>query len=479
MPVSGAGQQSWLASEEHGGQKAHVPAYRKKWVLIVAAGLVVVVGAGAVLAWTLWPGYRALDFQSLDKSPAVTIPAAVKFSSNFADTTIVGDRVYYATEADEGVLGVVAAEADTGKKLWSGTDAGLATGWDQIVGLPDGLAAITDTDSGSDSKRLVVLDRKTGKARWQHTMKGNDGAVFVGGNAVVVDTAGKRLVALRVSNGGTAWELADPASDSSVVPALFTSSTSDDVSGPARVSGAPFAPDRGDDTRLLQVMGDRSARVIDAKDGTVLVEPKADIADADGAVAVHNGRVVVAEESGNTLRILAYDLDSLGNPKVLGQVAKEQRIQRMAPCGDDYVCWVETASFDEKTARVAGINVADGGKIWRVALPNAESLTPVGDNVLVNQSTQPAKATLVDATTGKVQWSGEGAGARLDGGNVLLFSRALSTSAEDPSLLGRHLGDDPVQLGPLSGVRTASCSWNTEAIACVADEDLRWQRIAK
>jgi outer membrane protein assembly factor BamB len=393
------------------------------------------------------------------------------------DTTIIGDRAYYATETDEGVLGVVAAEASSGKKLWVSTEAGLATGWDQIVGLPDGLVAITDVDSGSDTKRLVVLDRESGQARWQHSMKGSDSVVLAGGNAIFLDTDGKRLVAMRIGDGGKAWELADPGG-SSRVPALLSSSTTDDVSGPARVSGAPLAPDRDDDTRLLQVMGDRSARVIDARNGTVLTEPKADIADVDGAVVVHNGRVVVAEKSGETLRIMTYDLDGLANPKVIGQVGKDQRVERMSACGDDHVCWIETTSYDAKTSQVAGVNVADGGKIWRVAAPNAETLAAVGDNVLVNQGSQPARVMLVDATTGKAAWSGEGAGARLDGGNVLLFSRPLATSVEDPSLIGRHLGDKPVQLGPLTGVRTASCSWNTSAIACVADEDLRWQKIA-
>jgi molecular chaperone HscA len=229
---------------------------------------------------------------------------------------------------------------------------------------------------------------------------------------------------------------------------------------------------------LLQVMGDRSARVIDAKDGTVLVEPRPDIADRDGALVVHDGRLVVAESSGETLRILSYDLDGLANPKVLGQVGKDQRIEQMSSCGADHVCWIEKTGYDDKTARVAGMPVTEGAKIWRVPAPNAASLAAVGDHVLVNQGSQPARVMLIDATSGKTAWSGEGAGARLDGGNVLLFSRPLATSAEDPSLIGRHLGDKPVQLGPLTGVRTASCSWNTEAIACVADEDLRWQRIA-
>ena len=162
--------------------------------------------------------------------------------------------------------------------------------------------------------------------------------------------------------------------------------------------------------------------------------------------------------------------------RVIGQVDKDARVEHLTGCGDDHVCWTENTTYDAKNAQVAGANVAKGGKIWRVAVPGAETLAGVGDNVLATQAT--AQSTLIDSATGKAAWSVEGVGARLDGGNMLFFSRALTTTADDPSLAGRHLGDNLVQLGPLAGVRSASCSWNTEVIACIADKDLRWQRFA-
>lgn len=477
--MAGAPNEPWLASAEQAGGTERSPAYRRKWVLIGASALVVVVGAGAALAWAFWPGYRAIDFQPLGKTPAVTLDAATVFSSNLTDTVIVGDRVYYATENDDGTLGVVAAEADSGKQLWANTEAGVATGWEQIVGLPDGVAAITEVDSGSDQRRLVMLDGGSGKVRWQHTMAGSDSVRFSGPNAVFTDSNGKRLVAMRRSDGGKAWELPDPASDSSTVPVLHSSLTPDDLSGPARPSGAAFAADLDDDTRLLQVFADRSARVVDAEDGGVVVAPKAGIADTDGLISVTNNRVVAVETTGNTQRVLAFDLSTLDSPKVLGQAAAGAKITALASCGAEQVCWIESLAYDGKENKVAGVRVADGAKTWRVALPGAESIVPVGDNALVTQKDSSAtKVTFIDAAAGKVRWSADGAAGRLDGGNVLLFSRTLSTTPEDPSLAGRHLGDDPVQLGPMSGVRTASCSWNTEVIACVADKNLTWQRFA-
>jgi hypothetical protein len=73
-------------------------------------------------------------------------------------------------------------------------------------------------------------------------------------------------------------------------------------------------------------------------------------------------------------------------------------------------------------------------------------------------------------------WTYNGVAARLDGGNMLLFSSPLSTFVDDPSLSGRHLGDGEKPLGPLRDVRPASCSWTTSTIACVADKDFRLQR---
>jgi len=63
-------------------------------------------------------------------------------------------------------------------------------------------------------------------------------------------------------------------------------------------------------------------------------------------------------------------------------------------------------------------------------------------------------------------------------GNVLLFNKAMSAYPDDPSLWGQHLGDGAVPLGPLSGVRSATCAWDTSAIACVAETDFVLQSFA-
>jgi len=162
---------------------------------------------------------------------------------------------------------------------------------------------------------------------------------------------------------------------------------------------------------------------------------------------------------------------------VIGSIDADAEVKAIAPCGDDSACWIESKSYDGKANQVGGANVSKGAsKIWHASLPGADNLVPVGDNVLVGRdSTGAANVTLLNSA-GKAQWTADGQGARLDGGNVLVFSKALSTSVDDPSLTGQPVGGDPEPLGALSGVHPASCSWNTEVIACVAEKDLRLQR---
>jgi hypothetical protein len=108
---------------------------------------------------------------------------------------------------------------------------------------------------------------------------------------------------------------------------------------------------------------------------------------------------------------------------------------------------------------------------WHRKQTGVQRLVPVGDEVLAVQDS-PAQVTLLDAK-GKPTWTRAGAAARLDGGNLLLFSKALSTGIDDPSLAGEHLGDKEVQLGPLDDARPATCAWDTKVIACAGEKDFQ------
>jgi molecular chaperone HscA len=468
---------TWLASAQRPAD-APVKAYRKKWFWLVAAAVVVVLGAGATLTVMFWPGYRALDYRPLTESKQVVLAPAVPVSFGFSDTAMIGNRVYFASASDEGRLGVVAADADTGKEIWKNTNAGSADRWDGMVALPAGVAVFTDTDSTTSTSRMAVLGAQKGDLLWQRTLGDDDGVYFSGSIAVLVDRVAHRLVGLRLADGTVAWQKANPKTDSGTATAVYAATTSEDLTGPATLGGAAFQPDVDDDQRLVQISADRSVRVIDAATGEVVKEQRQPgIADTDAPVLAHDGRLIVGESNNNAQRILAYDLDELGEPDVLASLPTGVRASRLTPCGRDRVCWIETTTYDTKTTKVAGVDVTDGSGGWRTAVAGTDDLVPVGDHLLTSQSTSPPTAALLDAK-GKVAWTANGVAARLDGGNVLLFSKAPSTSADDPSVSGRHLGDGEQPLGPLRGVRSATCSWNTSVIACVAEDDFRLQRFA-
>jgi outer membrane protein assembly factor BamB len=464
-----------------------VPAYRKKWFWLVAAALVVVVGVGTTLAVLLWPGYPALDYRPLDASKPVTFAPAAPVSIGFQDTAIIGDRAYFASVSEdpadamsvsgEETLGVVAADTKSGERLWQSTKAGKAERWERMVALPQGLVVFTDTNSTTSKRRMAVLGAEKGDLLWQRTIDNDDGVLFSADVAVLVDRVENRLLGLALADGKQRWEQRNVRTDSGTSTSVVAATTPADLSGPAGVSGVAFSPDLTDDTRIVQVAGDKSFRVIDAENGDVLVPPRQGVAAPSDEMIAHNGRFIVRESTGGTQRLLAYDLTATGEPDVLFSAPANVQISELTACGDDRVCWIETTGFEIKTTQVAGLNVAEGDGVRRRAVPNADSLAPVGEHVLATQSTSPSAVSLIDPD-GKQVWNVPGRAARLDGGNLLRFNQGLSTTPDNPALHGEHLGDDAVPLGALNGVRSATCSWNTSVIACMADETFMVQRFA-
>ena len=85
--------------------------------------------------------------------------------------------------------------------------------------------------------------------------------------------------------------------------------------------------------------------------------------------------------------------------------------------------------------------------------------------------------SLLDAK-GKIVWTRGGVAGRLDAGNLLLFSKSLSTGPDGPSVTGQHLGDGVKPVGALSDIRTSSCAWSTTTLACVGDKDFELIKFA-
>ncbi|WP_250028257.1 Hsp70 family protein [Paractinoplanes maris] len=477
FPGSGAGSGSqgtfgppsaepWLASDTPQPAPEPTPARpnrRRRWVIAAAAATVVVVAAGAVLTWVLWPRFPALDYQNLSDPTHVT--PAVPIGSAWKDAVVRDDRAYLGSaDYDTGKAGVVAIDTGAGKPAWSNPDVGTAKRWQSMVALPDGVALFSETDYDTDSRQLIVLGDDRGEKRWERTLGDNDLVFFAGDHAVIADRAGKQLVGLDLARGRQEWQIPDP--EGVTAPALVAVTTPADLSGPASPAGRPLSPDFGDDPRLVQVSADRTARVIDADSGEVLAS-RANVARPDDEMIAHNGRLIV-RGSEDIHRIVAYDLGRLdGDTIAYTARSATARLTGLAPCGDDRVCLIEGTGSGDDNAKVVAVDVTEGRRVWEAQAPDADTVIPVGEAVLVSYSTT---TRLIDSDGHEI-WTRQAAAVRLDAANVLEFSKPLAGYADDPAVAGRHLGDDAVQLGPLADVQTDTCSWNTTHLACATAKD--------
>jgi molecular chaperone HscA len=486
-PVSGAatppGAESWLASKHpdpgaagEPGARAKLPAYQRKVVWIVAAATAVVLGAAATVVALFWPGYPALDYEPL--ADLHRIKPAVPVSSAFSAAALRDGRAYFASADDTNTLGVVAAATDTGKTDWTSTAAGSANRWEFFFTIPDAVVAVTGIDSITGQRRVVLLDAADGKKLWERAMDGYDNVIFAGDRVVLIDRREGRLLGLDPRTGKGLWEKRNPKSEyGQTTTQVVAVTTEDDFAGPAGTDGVAFAEPFDDDKRIVQIGADDSAQVRDADSGDVVAGPRQSVAQTDDKVIAHNGRLIVAEST-DAHRLFAYDLKKL-EPKLLyTPPSTNSRLEHLTPCGADRICLIETTGSDAKTAQVVAIDAAEGGVVWRRAVADAEDLVAVGEAVLVPRNTSPAQVSLV-ASDGRIAWTRAGAAGRLDAGNTLQFSKALSASADDPALAGEHVGDKAVPLGSLADVRSSTCAWDTSHLACVADADFVIQRFVE
>ncbi|MCU7727216.1 PQQ-binding-like beta-propeller repeat protein [Actinoplanes sp. KI2] len=443
---------------------------KRSYLWIVATAVTIALAGG--VTWYFWPGDRALDYQPLSEPRRIT--PIVPVSSDWSDAEILGGRAYFASsDSKSGNVGVVAIGVGDTKPVWTSMKAGQAERWKTMIALPEGVALISDPQGVDSTRRLAVLGAKDGALLWDRTLNSGDDVLFAGETAVVADRKGKRLVGVRLRDGAERWSRADPTSaygDTNVVAVT----TPKDLDGPATVFGRPFEPDFADDPRIVQIGADKSARVIDANSGKILTE-RQNVAESNDEVVAHNGRLIVLE-SGDQ-QIVSYDLKKFGEPKVLYTVqTPDTKMSDVTACGDDRVCFDEEVGYDGKSATVVALDVAEGKQLWRYRLSDVQKIVPVGEALLV--TTTAPNTTLLDAKGGKV-WTHTGEAARLDGGNLLEFSKPLSRSPEETALYGRHLGDEAVPLGSFDDVRADTCSWDRAMLACVGDTDFELLRFAK
>ncbi|MDI6103858.1 PQQ-binding-like beta-propeller repeat protein [Actinoplanes sp. NEAU-A12] len=418
-----------------------------------AAVVVAIVAAAAVI---FWPGHPALDYHPLKQVERIT--PLVPISSTFADTEVLGERAYFASVNDTGRLHVVAADTGDGRVFWESDQAGQATSWKSMYALPSALVLISGTDSATSTSRVVVLDAiYDGKVLWEKRLGANDDIYLSSKIMVWVNREADKLIGLGTADGLEKWSLDDP--DASTIHLI---TTPDDLNGPAGDNGRIFAPDTDDDQRFVQIDSDRTATVRDLNTGNAL-RKRPGVAGTSDKVVAHDGRLYVLEP-GTTKRIFSYDLGSLesSQPVTLHTASSTEDIKSLTPCGK-LLCFVLTKGYDRKT----DVIMAVGEEPWQKPQPEVEALVPVGDNGLLAVGDE-GTALLVD---GKEAWYNLGVAVRLDAGNVLRFSRGLSSSVDDRGLSGAHVGEKPVDLGVLEDVRSETCSWSTSAVTCATETE--------
>jgi molecular chaperone HscA len=376
----------------------------------------------------------------------------------------------------DGRLMVMAVDT-TGKRLWKEwrPTAATAEEWAGIVALPDGVALFADASADSTPRDMVVLDG-SGEQRWVLTMRGDDAVYFTAKTAVWLDRTSNRLVGLRLHDRWQEWSRDNPRNKyGDARTAVLPVRSGEAVSGPAYLDGTPRAPWEGEAHRLVQIGADRSVRVIDMDSGTF--RSRAAVADTDEPVVARDDRLYVVEDN-EGLRLLSYDLDSLGEPATLYTSGDEgSRARSLVTCGEHRACLLEVPDAGPEGTKV--VVATEGKKARSWAAPNAETLVPLGEHLLARQDSPKSTVTLFDPDgTAKLR-DREGVAARLDAGNLLLFGNAPSSSEGDRSLAGMAVGEaEPVPMGDLKDVRSGSCSWNTQVIACGAEKDFVLYRFA-
>lgn len=439
---------TWTITQEPAPRR---PRRRGPLIGGVTAAVVIVIAA-VTAAVLLRPAHPALDYHRVEQVGRIT--PQVPLAGGFNDVEVLGDRIYLAGVDTNGDLRVLAA--DPGPR-WETTAAGRAPSWRAMRVTPAAVVLFSGPDSATSTSRVVALDAGDGRLLWEKRV-GYDDDVQVGADTVLwSDRTGRRLVGLALGDGTEKWS--QPDEDSTT---LHPVGSPDDLTGPADPTGRAVTPAF---TTFVQLDANRTVTVRDLDTGRAL-QTRENVASPSSDVVAHDGRLIVVEP-GTPKRIFEYDLAKLATePKSLHTVGSAEDVDGLAPCGEQ-LCFLRTTGYDRSTSEI----VAVGGTGWTLAVPETETLVPVGENGLLAIGDE-GTTLIVDRK--KVWTLDGGVAARLDGGNVLRFSEEPSTAAGNRVLSGFHLGDeagDIEEMGEIRDVRSESCAWNTSLIACATAGD--------
>lgn len=392
-------------------------------------------------------------------------------------TTVAGDRAYLGHVRQDDRFELIAADLKTGKELWRKQTSVVSEYWLGLRPVSDGVLVLADV-LDSDAPRKMVMFDASGKELWNADFLGVDMLYYFDTTIVRIEQREKRVVGIDLRSGAQRWVLPwltdeDGNSNSTFLPVA----TSEDLAGPASVSGRPWSPNYGDDQRIIEIGVDRTARVINAKSGSEL-KRRSNVADPRDMALGYDGQLYVADSEAG-FRVRAYDLKTMAEPaNIYTAPGKDRLVKQLVPCGKGRVCVLETVQSDAKTTELVAVDAEKTGEIWRKGVPDALFAVPVGKHVLVLLGGDTS--SVLFGPEGNQLLKRDGFAVRLNSGNLLWFADELNDTLTDISVAGVQADKGSVkELGLLKGVRPASCSWNDTTVVCSGDSAFYIRRFAE
>jgi hypothetical protein len=439
-------------------------------VVAVAAGTAVMAVAAfvTVLAWpaTTDPD-RPLAFHGLQWVGAVELGDDLDPTGKL--TQVHDGSIYVAGQQGDQLM-VTAAILSSGEPRWQQPLRDL-TGLETLRGLTvvDDAVVLFGDPYPSGEAAVVVLNAGTGAQRWRRTHHDGDGWYTEGDLLTLADRQQHRLRGLDLASGREAWGVPFPGQENAAVIGV---TVDQDLAGPSPLwSNYPVRHDH----RLVLVGADRSARVLDARDGEVITQ-HTNVAAPGDWIETDGDRLFVAGTAGG-YQLFSYDLANLSaTPRVLYTAADSQRsLAAWSRCGEDRMCLLESGS---DPAEVVAVDVGAAGERWRQDAGGAERLLPAG-SALVAVGGDPGTVGL-DRDGGRL-FERPGRVARINAGNLLFFTpgSGWDVATADLGVAGYAVADRTfTELGQVRGVWAPGCSWDTRHLVCPTGQGAEIWRFA-
>ncbi|MEU7865324.1 Hsp70 family protein [Dactylosporangium sp. NPDC049140] len=422
------------------------------------AAVVVLALVGAGVYWFFFRDkINAIEFKTVASAGSLDLNDKLDYPA----TATLGSKTYALYIADKNVH-LVAYDLDDRKKLWQYDLVDDNYRW-SILPSSAGIILIGTGGAGT----LVMLNT-SGKERTKQQFTTTDSVVFLDSVWLWHSTKLKKTNAYGW-DGTNKWTLDDDEKGTSVLGPLLGS----DQRGPTDIGGGPMNPDLKARNQFVTVDGDK----INLRKAAnhEIVRSWNDTAGSYAGYAMFDQRLFVFGTS-TKYTIKAYDLSKTGEPVQIYTAPDDKReITKVAPCGTDRLCVLDTASSADTVLRY--ISIPDKKQLWQGDARGTTQLVPVGSTILATAPGTSTESSRLFNTDGGQLLKPEdqnGYGARVTNGSLLFFAKGPSSIEEDVTLTGVTASSgDRVALGTLPKVEGASCSWNTSKIACVGGGKLQ------